>query len=782
MVTHKMELKMTIFDGTGDFGIWKKRMLANLSVQGLKDVIVPQSQALVIKESGEEDEDTKKKKDQDEAARLERDEKTMNLIFMSVGDHVLRKLDKCSTALEAWELLDRLYMAKTLPSRVHAQLKVYSFRMQDLRSIDQNVDDFLKLITDLNNLNIEIPEEVQAILLLNALPSRYDSLKETLKYSREAIRVYEIASAARSKEMEYKETSTVKLNGEGNYARGRSESRSRVSFAGKDKHRSRSESKDGKRLCWICGKEGHFKRQCYKWLERNKDQKHNQDQGEASLAKDDARDLVGLLVAEVNSVEVDRDEWVLDTGCYFHMTPRRDVFIDLQESASGRVRMANNISSEIKGVGSVRFQNPDGTTFLLQDVRYMPDISRNLISMGTLEEKGCEFKGSNGLLQVLKGCTMFMKGVRHKSLYILQAKAKTLTAYTVESSSVVSSDGIIEDTRLWHSRLGHLGQKGMEILKKRNCFGKSQVKELGFCEDCVIGKTHKIIFSQAKHVTKDKLDYIHSDLWGSPNVPPSLSKKQYFISFTDDYSRKVWLYFLRFKDEAFQSFVAWKKMVEVQSERKIKRLRTDNGLEFCNQSMDKLCRDSGIKRHKTCPYTPQQNGVSERMNRSIMDKVRSMLHETGLDASYWTEAASTTVYLINRSPNSSIEFEIPEVKWSGRSISYDHLRSFGCNSYVHQVKEKTSARATKGVFMGYAEGTKGYIIWLFSEEKIVISKDVVFNEQSFYKDMKKDDDPDVTTEETTKSKGKKKVSFKSVLVEVEGDDSNSGGAVSKNSK
>ncbi|WZZ20474.1 hypothetical protein YC2023_121861 [Brassica napus] len=401
MATHKMELKMTIFDGTGDFGIWKKRMLANLSVQGLKDVIA------------------------------------MNLIFMSVGDHVLRKLDKCTTALEAWELLDRLYMAKTLPNRVHAQLKVYLFRMQDSKSIDQNVDDFLKLITDLNNLSIEIPEEVQAILLLNALPGRYDSLKETLKYSREAIRVDEIASTSRSKEMEYKETSSSKTNGEGNYARGRSESRSRVSFAGKDKHRSRSKNKDAKRVCWICGKEGHFKRQCYKWLERNKDQKHNHDQGEASLAKDDARDLVGLLVAEVNSVEADKDEWVLDTGCSFHMTPRRDVFIDLQENASGRVRMANNSSSEIKGGGSVRFQNPDGTTFLLQEVRFMPDISRNLISMGTLEEKGCDFKGSNGILKVVKGCTVFMKGVRHKSLYILQAKAKTLPVRRVELSRVI---------------------------------------------------------------------------------------------------------------------------------------------------------------------------------------------------------------------------------------------------------------------------------------------------------------------------------------------------------
>lgn len=129
------------------------------------------------------------------------------------------------------------------------------------------------------------------------------------------------------------------------------------------------------------------------------------------------KDLVGLLVAEANTVEADKEEWVLDTGCSFHMTPKRDVFIDLQESNAGRVRMANNFVYEIKCVGSVRFQNPDGTTFLLQNVRFMPDISRNLISMGTLEERGCEFKAANGVLRVIKGCTLSSKEHRG-SLYI----------------------------------------------------------------------------------------------------------------------------------------------------------------------------------------------------------------------------------------------------------------------------------------------------------------------------------------------------------------------------
>lgn len=162
--------------------------------------------------------------------------------------------------------------------------------------------------------------------------------------------------------------------------------------------------------------------------------------------------------------------------------------------------------------------------------------------------------------------------------------------------------------------MGHIGQKGLEILAKKGCFEGSEVTELEFCEDCVKGKTQRTSFGPAKHVTRNKLDSIHSDLWGSRNVPFSLSNSQYFISFTDDFTRKVWIYFLKHKSEAFKNFVIWKTMVETQSERKVKKLRTDNGLEFCNRAFDDFCKEHGIVRHKTCAYTPQQNGVAERLN------------------------------------------------------------------------------------------------------------------------------------------------------------------------
>ena len=255
------------------------------------------------------------------------------------------------------------------------------------------------------------------------------------------------------------------------------------------------------------------------------------------------------------------------------------------------------------------------------------------------------------------------------------------------------------------------------------------------------------------------MEYIHSDLWGAPSTPDSLGGCKYFISFIDDYSRKVWIYFLKSKDEAFSKFKEWKEAVENQIGKKIKCLRTDNGLEFCNKQFDKLCKDSGIKRHKTCHYTPQQNGVSERMNRTIMEKVRCMLAEAGLGQDFWAEAASTAVNIINRSPSSAIDYRLPEEMWTGKKPELNHLRLFGCSAYVHTIQEKTSPRALKGIFMGYPFGVKGYRVWLPEEGKCVTSRNVVFNEEDLPKHSE-------TKEEHEESKkGIRRVTFREPLIE-----------------
>ena len=131
-----------------------------------------------------------------------------------------------------------------------------------------------------------------------------------------------------------------------------------------------------------------------------------------------------------------------------------------------------------------------------------------------------------------------------------------------------------------------------------------------------------------------------------------------------------------------------KALVKNQTCKKIKCLCIDNGLEFCNVLMEKMCKESGIKRHKTCVYTPQQNGVAEKMNRTIADKIRCMLAESGLKKKFWAEAASTAVYLINKTLSAAIEFKIPEEIWSGNKVEYGHFRRFGCVAYVQRFKTR----------------------------------------------------------------------------------------------
>jgi transposase InsO family protein len=274
-----------------------------------------------------------------------------------------------------------------------------------------------------------------------------------------------------------------------------------------------------------------------------------------------------------------------------------------------------------------------------------------------------------------------------------------------------------------------VSEKGLHILNKRGAFGKDVISKVPFCEHCTLGKQHRLHFNSGQHRTASILEYIHSDLWG-PSSTTTQGGNKYFLSLIDDFSRKVWIYLLKQKSDTFEKFKNWKTLIENQMDKKIKVLRTDNGLEFCNTEFDQLCRDDGILRHKTVPYTPQQNGVAERMNRTILDKVRCMMISSGVPKVLWGEAVMTAVYIVNRTPSSVLDGKTPEEVWSGRLSDYTTLRTFGCSAYSHQSIGKLEPRSQKCVFMGYPEGVKGYRLWARDEKgfKMITSRNVTFNE------------------------------------------------------
>ncbi|KAM1652315.1 hypothetical protein ACFX1T_004838 [Malus domestica] len=164
----------------------------------------------------------------------------------------------------------------------------------------------------------------------------------------------------------------------------------------------------------------------------------------------------------------------------------------------------------------------------------------------------------------------------------------------------------------------------------------------------------------------------------------SLGRNKYFVTYIDDASQKVWVYLLKSKDQVFQTFQEFHAMVEREIGKPLKCLRSDNGGEYTSHQFREYCVKHGIRHEKTVPGTPQHNGVAERMNRTIMEKVRCMLRTAKLSKQFWGEAVRTACYLINRSPSVPLGLNVPERVWAGNDVSYSHLKVFGCKAFVHK--------------------------------------------------------------------------------------------------
>jgi hypothetical protein len=171
--------------------------------------------------------------------------------------------------------------------------------------------------------------------------------------------------------------------------------------------------------------------------------------------------------------------------------------------------------------------------------------------------------------------------------------------------------------------------------------------------------------------------------------------------------------------------------VENQTGKKIKVLRSDNGGEYASTEFVDFCSQAGIKRQMTIPYNPQQNRVVERKNRAITGAARSMLHDQTLSLYLWVETSVDALYLQNRSPHKILGRKTPEEAFTGRRPNVEHIRIFGCLTYSHvpfEKRTKLDPTAQQGIQVGYSEVSKAYRIYIPSQQRVVVSRDVRFEE------------------------------------------------------
>ncbi|KAH9782977.1 hypothetical protein KPL71_009140 [Citrus sinensis] len=213
---------------------------------------------------------------------------------------------------------------------------------------------------------------------------------------------------------------------------------------------------------------------------------------------------------------------------------------------------------------------------------------------------------------------------------------------------------------------------------------------------------------------------------------------------------RCWVYPIKKKSDVFLVFKEYKARLELESSKKIKCLRTDNGGEYTDGEFLAFCKQEGIQRQFTVAYAPQQNGVAERMNRTLTEIIRAMLRTAGLPNSFWAEAAKTACYIVNRSPFTTIGLKTAMEMWTGKPADYSYLHAFGCPVYVMynaQERTKLDPKSRRCIFLGYADGVKGYHLWDPTAHKIVISRDVIFVEDQ----LQRRDENDSTAKEKSET-------------------------------
>jgi len=603
--------------------------------------------------------------------------------------------------------------------------------------MSSHLNDFNTIFSQLSAQDVEFQDSVKALFLLITLPESWDIFCTAISNSAPAgghtsanVESSLLTEEVNRKNLDNTRGSTALV------VRGRSNDKKKGENRGKSRSKSRGRSvKDVE--CYHCGKKGHYKRDCRTYKQEKGKGKAKEDTKstvkieEINAVSEDEGDI--LLNSDLESAQmVTTDDivlhdWILDSGASFHVTPHREWFTNYDAKRTGRVRLGNDYACEIMGVGDVQLKFKQGSTFTLKNVRHVPKLTKSLISSGQLDDGGYTTTFGDNSWKITKGSLVVARGTKSGTLYMLHVSTVKDHVICVTEQPSVS---------LWHRRLGHMSQTAMKELSRSGYLPGFNFSDFTVCEHCLYGKQTQTPHKKGSSRKAEPLQLVHSDVCG-PMPMASMGGALYFVTFIDDFSRKVWVYSLRRKDEVLKVFQRYVTLVETQTGKRLKCLRSDNGGEYVSKAFQDFCDAKGIKRELSAPYNPQHNCVAERMNRTIQEKVRCMLSNAGLPNGFWAEALATAVHLINRSPNKKLDLKVAEEIWSGKPPSYKHLRVFGCEAYCHIPKEfrdKLAPKSKKCIFLGYGEsGEMGFRLWDPEARKIIRSNDVFFNEEKMHK-------------------------------------------------
>jgi transposase InsO family protein len=423
--------------------------------------------------------------------------------------------------------------------------------------------------------------------------------------------------------------------------------------------------------------------------------------------------------------------WIIDSGCSSHMARFRRFFGTQPLLPSDTsVHLANDFKCKAEGRGnaSARVRRPHGKSrlFGINQCLLVPELQHNLLSVRQLDDEGYKVIFHRGRCTIARGNDVCATGTLEGGQYYLDT-----VPYAHEANQADLSPS--NSTELWHARLGHVHAPAVKsAVRNKNISGVAISSEPFFCKACSIAKIHKSKFPTCGGTRADQpFDLVHSDLAG-PVSTPSIGGSHYLMSLIDDCTRYVYIYCIAHKSDAFDTYVGFENL-HTGDYGGVGTLRTDNGGEYTSLAFKAHLSGNGTFAQRTTPDTPQQNGVAERMNRTIFEMANAMMVHASVPTRFWAEAVNTSGYVRNRCPTAALDGKTPFEALTGNVPDLSHMRIFGCEAYalIPGRHKKFDPKGTRCVFLGYSSEAKCYRLWDLEAKKVLRRRDVRFNETCF---------------------------------------------------
>ena len=639
-----------------------------------------------------------------------KDAKAQKYIISSVEKTVLTHILNCKSSKEMYEKLCVIFQKVDEQLECKILQDFYSFKFNKDCDVVTNISKIQNLAFKLNNLKQAISEKMVISKIMTILPDEYrffstawDSTPKEEKIltnliSRLTLEETKFVNKIKNEESvamnatRLQQVRCYSCNKIGHTAKF-CDKRKRCSICNRTNHQEREcfykksdqyHSREKQIFCKICKKTNHQERDCFF---------KNKEKGKISFFAEE-----NMCTKENSSVE-----FVVDSGSTCHMVNNVQL-LKYKESCDSKITVAKK--QEV--MTAVAVGRLEGKTCDLKEVMYVPNLTKNLLSVSAITKNKGKIIFQNDTVIIMKDEIKVLEGKKQENgLYIVNIKTESTEVNETTMLSIENTE-----TMKWHRKLGHIGMTSLDKLRsmvKGLNIGKIHCDETEVCDICLKAKQVRKPFNSIRSRAKRPLEIIHSDLCG-PIDPFTYDNRRYILTFLDDYTHFSYVYLLRNKYEVKDYIKEYVNEVENLMNRKVSKLRCDNGGEFLNEDVKNWCKTKGIILDNTIPYSPQMNGKAERLNRTLIEKTRALLLDSGLNKEMWGEAVRVAAYLLNRSPTSVSE-KTPSEMWYKTKPNLSNLKLFGCSAFAKTLGQlkKLDDRSKKFIFVGYAKN--GYRLW-----------------------------------------------------------------------